>query len=77
MNGFGIKHLSGYTSVPPHQFPSFVKWSSMKRNTNFKVRAGIDADLALSCASRVGTQDPVSRLIDEGALVNQNPELVS
>ena len=49
----------------------------MKRNTNFKVGAGIDADLALSCASRVGMQDLVSRLIDEGALVNQNPDLVS
>ena len=49
----------------------------MKKNTNSKSRAGIDPDLALSCASRVGIQDLVSRLIDEGALVNQNPELAN
>ena len=65
------------TSVFPEQFPSFVEWPSMKRNTNSKIRVGIDPDLALSCASRVGIQDPVSKLIDEVALVNQDPESAS
>ena len=61
------------TSVSPQQFPSFVKWPSMKWDTNSKIRAGIDPELALSCASRVGLQDLVSKFIDEGALVNQKP----
>ena len=49
----------------------------MNKNTNSKNRAGIDPDIALSCASRAGIQDLVSRLIDEGALANQNPEYAS
>ena len=75
VNGFGFEHLSGYISVSPQLLASSIKWPSMKRNTNSKIRAGIDPDLALSCASRVGIQDLVSRLIDEGALVNQNSQL--